>query len=324
MDLKLNTFFRQNFWLVPLPMLAVAAYYGATAVTQLVGVTVAVTDADLARPPAVTLRPKTSPASTNDRSAATILHRNPFDHVTGPLDVAPVSSAGAVLSEAPIDDDPWTAPACDGVHVRAIVASDDVTWAFAEIAGNDGKYHLFRRGGDVGGKAVHFIGWDRVWLTSGGRLCQASLFAPQPPPAPAPAASAPAPAPNAAPRRGAQPLAADLKKGIQAVSATEFNIDRGVVDKILENQADLMRQARIVPVQENGRTVGVRLNGIKADTLLGVLGMQNGDVLKTINGFDMGSPEKALEAYARLRTADKLTLSVNRGGKDFNLDYNIK
>jgi general secretion pathway protein C len=42
------------------------------------------------------------------------------------------------------------------------------------------------------------------------------------------------------------------------------------------------------------------------------------------SGFDMASPEKALEAYARLRTADKLTVSINRGGKNMNLDYNIK
>jgi general secretion pathway protein C len=52
--------------------------------------------------------------------------------------------------------------------------------------------------------------------------------------------------------------------------------------------------------------------------------MQNGDRLQTINGFEMASPEKALEAYARLRTADKLTISLNRGGKAMNLDYDIR
>ena len=85
-----------------------------------------------------------------------------------------------------------------------------------------------------------------------------------------------------------------------------------------------MRQARVVPVQENGRVVGVRMNGIRPDSLLGVLGMQNNDRLQTINGFDLASPEKALEAYARLRTADKLTISINRNGKNMNLDYNIR
>ena len=87
-----------------------------------------------------------------------------------------------------------------------------------------------------------------------------------------------------------------------------------MVDKILENQAELMRSARIVPEQKDGKVVGVRMFGIRPDTLLGTLGLQNGDRLETINGFNMASPEKALEAYARLRTAGNLNVKVNRRG----------
>ena len=119
-------------------------------------------------------------------------------------------------------------------------------------------------------------------------------------------------------------MPSDIASKIQRVSATEFNVDRSVVDKILENQAELMRSARIVPEQENGKVVGVRLFGIRPDTLLGTLGMENGDRLESINGFNMASPEKALEAYARLRTADHLTVAINRKGKATNLDFNIK
>ena len=60
------------------------------------------------------------------------------------------------------------------------------------------------------------------------------------------------------------------------------------------------------------------------ETLLGMLGLENGDRLQAINGFEMASPEKALEAYARLRTADHLTVQVNRRGQNVNLDFNIK
>ena len=134
-----------------------------------------------------------------------------------------------------------------------------------------------------------------------------------------PAASAAPP-----PAGGAGSVPDDIKKGIQRISATEFNIDRGVVDKILENQAELMKTARIVPEQENGKVVGIRLFGVRPDTLLGALGIQNGDRLQSINGFDMTSPEKALEAYARLRTADHMTVQINRKGSNMNLDYNIK
>ena len=155
-------------------------------------------------------------------------------------------------------------------------------------------------------------------MTSGSQLCQTQMF--KPPAGPSATVAAPAPMPSGA----ATPVSDDIKKGIQRVGPNEFNVDRGVVDKILENQAELMRQARIVPEQENGKVVGIRLFGVRQDTLLGTLGMENGDRLEKINGFDMTSPEKALEAYARLRTADHLTISLNRKGSEQNLDYNIK
>ena len=107
------------------------------------------------------------------------------------------------------------------------------------------------------------------------------------------------------------------------MSATEHEIDRGVVEKILENPAELLR-ARVVPEQEGGKVVGLRLFGVRPDSLLALLGVENGDRLAAINGFELTTPEKIFEAYARLRTADKLTLSVSRRGKPMNLDYAIK
>src|SRR6185295_5571079 len=129
-----------------------------------------------------------------------------------------------------------------------------------------------------------------------------------------PPAAAPTPPPAAAVVGGASAVPPDIASKIQKVSGNEFNVDRQVVDKILENQAELMRSARIVPEQENGKVVGIRLFGIRPETLLGTLGLENGDRLESINGFNMGSPEKALEAYARLRTASQLDVTVNRRG----------
>jgi general secretion pathway protein C len=266
--------------------------------------------------------PGPAAASPHATDAEPILARNPFDSVTGPLNLVPTADSAASVAELPPLDmsDPFNAPDCDGLRVLIIAASADPDWSFAalETSTEKGKSFLRRRGGDVGGKTVKFIGWDRVWLATGNQLCQTQMFKPPAPPSGAVAAPAPLPA------GGATPVSDDIKKGIQRIGPNEFNVDRGVVDKILENQAELMRQARIVPEQENGKVVGIRLFGVRADTLLGTLGMENGDRLEKINGFDMTSPEKALEAYARLRTADHLTISLNRKGSEQNLDYNIK
>jgi general secretion pathway protein C len=308
---------KRNFWVVIGLLVALAAFLHAQGITQLVGASLGATEEQLAAaPPAPKAATSAAAPPFHATSAEAVLARNPFDSVKGPLNPLPPEEAEA---SGPDLSDPLNAPVCDGVKLLVITASSDPEWSFAAFS-VDNKSVLRRRGGDVSGKMIHFIGWDRVWLTSGPSLCQAQLFKPPPPPPAAPGA-APAPAAAAPSGPGLDPA---IAKGISKVSGTEFNIDRGVVDKILENQADLMRQARIVPEQENGKLVGIRLFGVRPDTLLGVLGMENGDRLQTINGFDMTSPEKALEAYARLRTADHLTVQVNRRGSNMNLDFNIK
>ena len=77
-------------------------------------------------------------------------------------------------------------------------------------------------------------------------------------------------------------------------------------------------------VEQGGRVVGVQLFGVRGNSLLGRLGMQNGDVLNRINGLDIASPDRALEAYSRLRTSDSLQVSVTRGGQPVNIDFHIR
>jgi general secretion pathway protein C len=326
--MALDKLLKRHFWAVILLMTAVAAFLDAQGVMHVVASSLGADEKQLAAAPlAARLPPPLVTAGQHATNADPILSRNPFDSVTGPLNLAPPVEEFDAGAAPPDLTDPFNAPECDGVRVLVIAASADPDWSFAalETAQEKGKSILRRRGGDVGGKTINFIGWDRVWMSGGSQLCQAQMFKPPVPPG----ASAGAPPPPAAAAAavaagGAPAVSDDIKKGVQKVGPTEFNVDRSVVDKILENQAELMRQARIVPEQENGKVVGIRLFGVRPDTLLGVLGMENGDRLQKINGFDMASPEKALEAYARLRTADHLTVTVNRRGQDMNLDFNIK
>jgi general secretion pathway protein C len=321
--MAIDKLLKRHFWAVILLLVATAAFLDAQGIMQFVGASLGADAQQLAAPPlGARLPPTSGSASPHTTSAEAILSRNPFDSVTGPLNAVAAAEEAAENAAPPDMSDPFNAPDCDGVHVLIIAASADPDWSFAalETQQEKGKSFLRRRGGDVDGKTVRFIGWDRIWMTSGSQLCQSQMFKPPPPPG---AASAAAPPPAPMPSGGSA-LADEIKKGIQCTSKTECNVDRSVVDKILENQAELMRQARIVPEQENGKVVGIRLFGVRADTMLGVLGMENGDRLEKINGFDMTSPEKALEAYARLRTADHLTVSLNRKGQELNLDYNIK
>jgi len=325
----LDAILKRYFVAVVLSMLALAAYFQASGATQLLGASLLPDEASLAiAPPLSSAQPLGARAA--HKSAEPILDRNPFDSLTGPLNAVAPPPLGPQLAE-PDTTDPLHAPQCGQVRVSIVTESTDPLWSLAALQGPDDPKPAVRRVGDVvGGSKVAFIGFNNyegspaVWMVEGNKLCQALLFAEQPQAQPAPKPGQKPTAGKPERRRGPPTVPPDIKSKIHQVSPTEFSVDRAVVDQILENQATLMRSARIVPEQKDGKVVGVRLFGIRPDTLLGTLGMQNGDRLETINGFAMASPEKALEAYSRLRTADKLTVTVSRRGKPVNIDYNIK
>lgn len=313
-----DAFLKRYFSVAICLLIAIAAYFQASGVTQLVSSSIA-------------LEPSATPASPKPKravalsvqgprkSADAILERNPFDSVTGPLTGEELDLS---LVPPPVQDnsnaDPYQDPPCDVAKVLLIAASSDPAWSFASIAGSDGKPMLRRQGDDVSGHQVYFVGWDRVWLMNNGQRCQMEVGGKADIKKVATKTSEP---PS---RKARSKVVEEITSKIQKVSDNEFNVERSVVDLILENQTELMRSARIVPEKEGDKVVGIRLFGIKADSLLNTLGLVNGDRLQTINGFDMASPEKALEAYARLRTADHLTIAINRKGKPQNIDFNIK
>lgn len=272
-------------------------------------------------------------AGGHRKDATTILRRNIFDSQTGPQDgervrqPTPEELAAAEQVEAPPVDPNAPPPPCDGAIrlVGAFYSPRRPESSFAAITNVAGKVLLYRLGMPVDGRTVDAIGASTVYMLQGASRCSLTMFAPPggvAPVSPVAAVAAVEPPPAGEPSGGIP--AADLDAGITKVSDTEYRIQRGLVNRILENQADLMRTARVVPQEENGRVVGVKMYGIRRNSLLGRLGMQNGDVLRTINGFDMTSPDKALEAYARLRESDHLTLSVVRRGQPTNVNFNIQ
>ncbi|HVJ18085.1 MAG TPA: type II secretion system protein GspC [Polyangiaceae bacterium] len=331
----MDSLLKKYFAAVVVALLALAAYFQAAGATQLVGAAFVSSSASAAPARPVPTFPTTS---HERRTAQPILDHNPFDSANPDLNPKPeaVASPAAVPQEPDLSD-PLSAPSCDGIQAFIITESTDPEWSVAALQGSGEPRPRMRRvGDDVGGKQVAFIGFNphesspSVWLEQGATVCQVLLFKRAGvAPAPATTAAAPPPVASAPPastgRTGGPPaVPADIASKIQKISETEYQVDRSVVDKILENQAELMRSARIVPEQKDGKVVGVRMFGIRPDTLLGTLGLQNGDRLESINGFNMASPEKALEAYARLRTASSLNVKVNRRGQSMNIDYQIK
>lgn len=323
----MDALLKRNFWVAVIALGAIATWFFAAGLTQLVAgkwlplESQALSTAGGGPAPAMLLP---SPAATRNLSARSILESNPFDSITGPILEAPPV---AVDTEAPLDEggERMFPPCSSGPKLEiTIVDPARPAKSFALLSTGEGMSNkpMVREGSSVAGREVAVIVREKVYFKEGSSYCFVGMFQPPGAAPPPPAAAAPVVVDPTGMMPGKVP--ADIEKGIQKVDDKTFNIDRNVVDKIIENQAELMRSARIIPEQQDGKVVGIRLLNIRPDTLLGKLGLQTGDMLKSINGFDMTSPEKALEAYAKLRTAPSIQVGVVRNGKPTNIDFNIK
>lgn len=112
--------------------------------------------------------------------------------------------------------------------------------------------------------------------------------------------------------------------GIRALSDNDYEVPRAEIDKTLSNLNDIAMQARIVPAFKDGQAHGFKLFSIRPDSIYSKIGVQNGDVIRRINGYDLNSPEKALEVYAKLKEAGRIELELERNGSTVRKTYTIR
>ena len=108
---------------------------------------------------------------------------------------------------------------------------------------------------------------------------------------------------------------------IRNVGPNQYVVKRADLNKATGNLGALASQARIVPSAKDN---GFKIFSIAKDSLYSKIGIQNGDVLKSINGIELSSPDKALEAYSRLQNSSKLSLDIVRKGQNETLEYTIE
>ena len=120
-----------------------------------------------------------------------------------------------------------------------------------------------------------------------------------------------------------KPTAPPIAEWIRTTGERTWSIHRPGLNAMLADPAPLYRSARIVPAREGDAFVGFKLFGVRKGSIPEALGLKSGDILRTVNGLPLSSPDEALAIYSRLRQASDITLTVTRGGAAVNLRYTI-
>jgi general secretion pathway protein C len=313
-----ETLLRKYLWAIDLAVIAICATFAGRAAAR--ATATAVETSLLRGAPASKHVPRAAaPASASatvyTKQVEEILKRNVFCSGCPPILGGPEKA-----NEAP------TIPALQrttlNLKVLAIMyapAPADPRWSIAIIRDNDdkstGPYSIGMKLRDA---TISDIQEARVYLDfGGGRQEYIDLLdVATPPPGAPPRAGAP-PAPP-------DPLSAEMDKGIKKTGEHSYEVQRSTVDALLGNMGALAKGARIVPETRDGKAAGFRLFSIRPEGPFAKIGLQNGDVISAINGLDMSSPDKALEVYTKLKTANHLSVGVERNGQKITKDYNIR
>jgi general secretion pathway protein C len=306
----METLFRKYFWAINLLFLLIAAFLAAKTVNTFVaGALAPVPELNAPAPAAAQSAPKTS------------LSPEALSKVTG-IELPKPEPVVSEPAEAAIPDLSSQDPVKTGLRVRLIgtlVALNRPEWSMAnveDVASHD--VNVYMVGDKIQGAEVLEIERLRVIINNNGR----KEFIDSEPGTGAVVAADPVAHPVVAANTNPPP-SPNLGGGIKAVNENSYEIEKGEIDKALGNLNDIAMQARIVPAFKDGVATGFKLFSIRPDSLYTKIGIQNGDVIRRINGYEINSPDKALEVYSKLKESSRIEIEIDRNGSPVRKTYNV-
>ena len=128
---------------------------------------------------------------------------------------------------------------------------------------------------------------------------------------------------------GIEEASGSRKTGIvskRAGMATSQNITlkRSRIESAVKDVNSLMKQVRIRPHFTNGKPDGLRLTGIRPNSIFYNMGLKSGDIITGVNNNNIESVDDVLKFYQSLQSSSSVALQVKRRGRPKTINYNIE
>jgi len=132
-----------------------------------------------------------------------------------------------------------------------------------------------------------------------------------------------------APRRNSATLIVPMRMsppagaGITLIGENHYRLPKATWARLGRRPQDLVAGGRIVPSVRHGKPNGFKIYAMQKGSIFHAIGLRNGDTMRKVNGYQLSTPQKLFEAYARLRTAKEIRLEISRRGKPMTLIYTV-
>lgn len=113
---------------------------------------------------------------------------------------------------------------------------------------------------------------------------------------------------------------------VKAMGDNKFAIKRADLQKYLNDLSSILMQARAVPARDKvtGEVIGYRVVDFQPNSIFSQLGIQRMDLIKSVNGEPVDTPQKAMELFNMFKNSERIKMSVDRGGRTETIEYTIQ
>ncbi|MBY0518364.1 MAG: PDZ domain-containing protein [Bacteriovoracaceae bacterium] len=112
-------------------------------------------------------------------------------------------------------------------------------------------------------------------------------------------------------------------KGIEN-QGNKYIIAKDLLDEKLKDISSVLTQARAIKIQNPDGTLAFKITEIEAGGIFSYLGIQNEDIITSINGKPISDLNEVMGLFGRIKNLDQLQLGVRRDGEESQMDYQMK
>lgn len=100
-------------------------------------------------------------------------------------------------------------------------------------------------------------------------------------------------------------------------------VDRSLVEHYAKNMDDIYKNIGIKEIKKGKDLEGFSISFVRKGSPFAKLGVKRGDVIKAINGQKIDSYNAAFGVYKNIANIDNLTLVIQRGKEEMELEYEV-
>ena len=110
---------------------------------------------------------------------------------------------------------------------------------------------------------------------------------------------------------------------IKVTSPTEREVNKRAFLARIGGIEAILKTVEITPHTVNGKADGLRISGLEGLSMAKFIGLENGDVIRKINGQTVTDNRKAFQVLRKARSLSSLDLELSRDSKEKTMSFKI-